>query len=68
MEVWGSGAVLCVLGRKRKLFFMEENMLTVFDVPLQINGLTHVNIPVMLMPDDFKAFTKIKIDHHFFNK
>ncbi|OQR76520.1 phosphatidylinositol 5-phosphate 4-kinase type-2 alpha-like [Tropilaelaps mercedesae] len=22
----------------------------------------------MLMPDDFKAFTKIKVDHHYFNK
>ena len=25
-------------------------------------------IPVMLMPDDFRAFTKIKVDNHAFNK
>ena len=25
-------------------------------------------IPVMLMPDDFRAFSKIKIDNHAFNK
>ncbi|PRD25905.1 UNVERIFIED_CONTAM: Pip4k2b [Trichonephila clavipes] len=33
-----------------------------------ISGLTHVNIPVMLMPDDFKAFSKIRVDNHNFNK
>ena len=25
-------------------------------------------MPVMLMPDDFRAFSKIKIDNHAFNK
>lgn len=34
----------------------------------QINELHHINVPVMLMPDDFKAFSKIKIDNHNFNK
>jgi len=24
--------------------------------------------PVMLMPDDFKAFIKVRIDNHMFNK
>jgi len=24
--------------------------------------------PHMLMPDDFKAFSKIKVDNHIFNK
>ncbi|XP_054713704.1 phosphatidylinositol 5-phosphate 4-kinase type-2 alpha-like [Uloborus diversus] len=33
-----------------------------------IGGLTHVHIPVMLMPDDFKAFSKIRVDNHHFNK
>jgi len=35
---------------------------------LQISELNHVNLPVMLMPDDFKAFTKIRVDNHMFNK
>lgn len=37
-------------------------------LPLQINELSHVNIPVMLLPDDFRAFSKIKVDNHLFNK
>jgi hypothetical protein len=28
----------------------------------------HVTIPVMLFPDDFRAYSKIKIDNHLFNK
>lgn len=36
--------------------------------PPQINELSHVNIPVMLLPDDFRAFSKIKVDNHLFNK
>lgn len=27
-----------------------------------------MNTPVMLMPDDFKAYTKVKVDNHLFNK
>lgn len=34
----------------------------------QINELMHVTIPVMLLPDDFRAYSKIKIDNHLFNK
>lgn len=34
----------------------------------QINELSHVQIPIMLMPDDFKAYSKIKVDNHLFNK
>ncbi|ELK16971.1 Phosphatidylinositol-5-phosphate 4-kinase type-2 alpha [Pteropus alecto] len=34
----------------------------------KINELSHVQIPVMLMPDDFKAYSKIKVDNHLFNK
>jgi len=34
----------------------------------QINELSHVNIPVMLLPDDFKAYSKLKVDNHLFNK
>lgn len=35
---------------------------------LQINELSHVNIPVMLLPDDFRAYSKLKVDNHLFNK
>lgn len=34
----------------------------------QINELSHVNIPVMLLPDHFRANSKIKVDYHLFNK
>ncbi|XP_068171450.1 phosphatidylinositol 5-phosphate 4-kinase type-2 gamma-like isoform X2 [Antennarius striatus] len=33
-----------------------------------INDLHQVPVPVMLLPDDFKASTKIKVNHHLFNK
>jgi len=33
-----------------------------------INELSHVANPAMLMPDDFKAFTKLRVDNHLFNK
>lgn len=35
---------------------------------LQINDLSQVPVPVMLLPDDFKANTKIKVNNHLFNK
>lgn len=41
---------------------------SVFLYFLQINELSHVQIPIMLMPDDFKAYSKIKVDNHLFNK
>lgn len=27
-----------------------------------------MTIPVMLLPDDFKAYSKLKVDNHLFNK
>ncbi|CAH0770067.1 unnamed protein product [Bemisia tabaci] len=33
-----------------------------------INELSHVTIPVMLLPDDFKSYSKLKVDNHLFNK
>lgn len=39
-----------------------------FTFALQINELSNVPVPVMLMPDDFKAYSKIKVDNHLFNK
>lgn len=35
---------------------------------IQLNELAHVNPPVMLMPDDFKASSKVRVDNHLFNK
>lgn len=34
----------------------------------QINDLNQVPVPVMLLPDDFKANSKIKVNNHLFNK
>lgn len=39
-----------------------------FNSLLQVNELSNVPVPVMLMPDDFKAYSKIKVDNHLFNK
>ena len=33
-----------------------------------VRELAHISQPVMLMPDDFRAFTKIKVDNFAFNK
>lgn len=42
--------------------------ITVRCVLLQINELNRVNVHVMLMPDDFKSYSKIRVDNHMFNK
>ncbi|KAF4521155.1 hypothetical protein B566_EDAN019226 [Ephemera danica] len=56
--------------QKVKLFRASEPLLSVFmwGVNHTINELSHVNIPVMLLPDDFKAYSKLKVDYHLFNK
>ncbi len=48
---------------KRKLFRASEPLLSVFmwGVNHTVRELQHVDIPVMLMPDDFRAFSKIKV-------
>ena len=55
---------------KRKLYRASEPLLSVFlwGVNHTVRELAHVSIPVMLMPDDFKAFSKIKVDNQSFNK
>lgn len=35
---------------------------------LQIYELSHVIIPVMLLPHDFRAYSNIKVYNHMFNK
>ncbi|XP_077298448.1 phosphatidylinositol 5-phosphate 4-kinase isoform X2 [Arctopsyche grandis] len=56
--------------QKVKLFRANEPLLSVFmwGVNHTINELSHVTIPVMLLPDDFRAFSKLKVDNHLFNK
>lgn len=56
--------------QKVKLFRANEPLLSVFmwGVNHTINELSHVLPPVMLLPDDFRAFSKLKVDNHAFNK
>ena len=35
---------------------------------IPLRELYHVHSPVMLMPDDFRSYSKIKIDNYAFNK
>jgi len=55
---------------KRKVFRSNDPLLSVFmwGVNHSVRELQHINVPVMLMPDDFRAFSKIKIDNNAFNK
>lgn len=43
-------------------------LLIIISLLPQINDLSQVPVPVMLLPDDFKANTKIKVNNHLFNK
>ncbi|KAM4708718.1 LOW QUALITY PROTEIN: phosphatidylinositol 5-phosphate 4-kinase type-2 beta-like [Discoglossus pictus] len=56
--------------QKVKLFRASEPLLSVlmWGVNHTINELSNVPVPVMLMPDDFKAYSKIKVDNHLFSK
>lgn len=56
--------------QKSKLFRANEPLLSVlmWGVNHTINELNHVNIPVMLMPDDFRAFTKVRVNNHLYQK
>lgn len=56
--------------QKSKLFRANEPLLSVFmwGINHTVNELNHVNIPVMLMPDDFRAFTKVRVNNHLYQK
>lgn len=56
--------------QKTKLFRASDPMLSVFmwGINHTISELNRLNTPVMLLPDDFKAHTKIKVDNYCFNK
>lgn len=55
---------------KLKLFRANEPLLSVFmwGVNHTVNELSHVNLRFMLMPDDFKSYSKIRVDNHMYNK
>ena len=60
-----------VLGYERlKHCRSSEPLLSVlmWGVNHTVRELQHVHIPVMLMPDDFRSYSKIKVDNHAFNK
>lgn len=56
--------------QKQKLFRANEPFISVFmwGVNHSIKELACVRMPLMLMPDDFKAYSKVKVDNHIFNK
>lgn len=59
-----------VMSQRVKVFRSKDPLLSVlmWGVSHSINELSHVANPAMLMPDDFKAFTKLRVDNHLFNK
>ncbi|XP_072263457.1 phosphatidylinositol 5-phosphate 4-kinase type-2 gamma [Pyxicephalus adspersus] len=56
--------------QKVKVFRASEQLISVFmwGVNHSINELIQVPVPVMLLPDDFKANSKIKVTNHLFNR
>ncbi|CAM9530962.1 unnamed protein product [Lampetra fluviatilis] len=58
------------VSQKMKLFRASDPLFSVlmWGVNHSINELAHVPARVMLLPDDFKAHTKTKVDNHLFNK
>uniref|UniRef100_A0A8U8BI17 Phosphatidylinositol 5-phosphate 4-kinase type-2 gamma n=1 Tax=Geospiza parvula TaxID=87175 RepID=A0A8U8BI17_GEOPR len=72
---WGARSAV---GKKQKRFVPQRVKLPRAADPLlavlawgvthQINELSQVPLPVMLLPDDFKASSKIKVNNHLFNR
>ncbi len=56
--------------QKKKVFRPTEPLIGVFmwGVNHSVNELKHVSMPELLMPDDFKAYMKVKVDNQYFNK
>uniref|UniRef100_A0A8C5PP16 Phosphatidylinositol 5-phosphate 4-kinase type-2 gamma n=1 Tax=Leptobrachium leishanense TaxID=445787 RepID=A0A8C5PP16_9ANUR len=56
--------------QKVKVFRASDPLISVFmwGVNHSVNELNQVPIPVMLLPDDFKANSKIKVTNHLFNR
>ncbi|XP_053311740.1 phosphatidylinositol 5-phosphate 4-kinase type-2 gamma [Spea bombifrons] len=56
--------------QKVKVFRASDPLVSVFmwGVNHSVNELNQVPVPVMLLPDDFKANSKIKVNNHLFNR
>ncbi|XP_055040931.1 phosphatidylinositol 5-phosphate 4-kinase type-2 gamma [Misgurnus anguillicaudatus] len=56
--------------QKVEVFRASDPIMTVFmwGINHTINDLFQVSMPLMLLPDDFKASTKMKVNNHLFNK
>lgn len=56
--------------QKVKLFRSSEPLLSVFmwGVNHTINELSPVQVPPIILPDDFKAYSKIRVANHLFNR
>ncbi|XP_010741771.2 phosphatidylinositol 5-phosphate 4-kinase type-2 gamma [Larimichthys crocea] len=56
--------------QKVEVFRASDPVLSVlmWGVNHSMNDLSQVPVPVILLPDDFKASTKIKVNNHLFNK
>ncbi|XP_018102958.1 phosphatidylinositol 5-phosphate 4-kinase type-2 gamma isoform X2 [Xenopus laevis] len=56
--------------QKVKVFRASDPLISVFmwGVNHSVNELIQVPVPVMLLPDDFKANSKIKVTNHLFNR
>uniref|UniRef100_A0A3B4ACH3 Phosphatidylinositol 5-phosphate 4-kinase type-2 gamma n=1 Tax=Periophthalmus magnuspinnatus TaxID=409849 RepID=A0A3B4ACH3_9GOBI len=73
LRLGGSGSVTKkkhFVQQKVKVFRASDPVISVFmwGVNHSVNDLSQVPVPVMLLPDDFKANTKIKVNNHLFNK
>ncbi|KAF5901083.1 phosphatidylinositol 5-phosphate 4-kinase type-2 gamma, partial [Clarias magur] len=56
--------------QKVEVFRASDPVLSVFmwGINHTVSDMFHVPAPVMLLPDDFKANSKIKVNYHLFNK
>ncbi|XP_028394004.1 phosphatidylinositol 5-phosphate 4-kinase type-2 alpha-like isoform X2 [Dendronephthya gigantea] len=56
--------------QKVKLFRSNEPLYSVFmwGVNHAINELSLIQVPPMFLPEDFKAYSKIRVDNHLFNR
>lgn len=56
--------------QKSKLLRANEPLLSVFMWAINhtIKELNHVNIPIVLLPDDFEAFKKVRKDNHLYQR
>lgn len=50
------------------VLYTPTHSLPILVLAIQINELSQVPPPVMLLPDDFKASSKIKVNNHLFHR